>query len=77
MIDNQSAIALARHTMAKPRTKHIAMRYHWIREQIAAQRFVLKYVPTAENIADLLTKVLGKKKVSELLAGLMNLLHFN
>ena len=58
-VDNQSTIALSRHSMAKPRTKHIAMRWHWIREQVAAGNFYVEYIPTADNLADFLTKVLS------------------
>ena len=71
MVDNQSTIALAKHKMLKPRTKHIAMRYHWIRELLAAGQFRLFYISTQTNLADLLTKVLGVKRANELLKGLM------
>ena len=71
MIDNQSTMALAMHKMLKPRTKHIAMRYHWIRELLAEGQFVLRYISTLLNLADLLTKVVGKKKADQLLRGLM------
>ena len=71
MVDNQSTIALAKHSMLKPRTKHIAMRYHWIREVLADKQFKLCYISTETNLADLLTKVLGAKRSNELLQKLM------
>lgn len=71
LIDNQSTMSLAKHKMLKPRTKHIAMRYHWIRELLANQEFKLLYVSTDKNLADLLTKVLGQSKTTKLLANLM------
>ena len=71
LIDNQSTIVLAMHKMVKPRTKHIAMRYHWIRELLAKGQFVLRYISTHNNLADLLTKVVGKVKADKLLSGLM------
>ena len=46
MIDNQSTMCLAKHKMLKPRTKHIAMRYHWIRELLANKEFELLYIST-------------------------------
>ena len=70
--DNQSTIALAKHNMAKPRTKHIALRYHWIREQLVNGTFKLFYVPSNENLADLFTKVLGQKQQAKLLANLQS-----
>ena len=70
-IDNQSTMALAKHKMLKPRTKHISMRYHWIRELLAEGQFTLKYISTHNNLADLLTKVIGKAKADQLLQKLM------
>ena len=46
--------------MTKPRTKHIAMSYHWIRDKIKEKCFKLKYIPSKENKADLFTEVLSK-----------------
>ena len=71
MIDNQSTMSLAKHKMLKPRTKHIAMRYHWIRELLANKEFQLFYISTHYNLADLLTKVLGQKQAVKLLENLM------
>ena len=65
MIDNQSAMTMSKHQMTKPRTKHIALRYHWIREQVQNKTFKLKYVPTDENIADTMTKNLNKQKFNK------------
>ena len=70
--DNQSTIALAKHHMAKPRTKHIALRYHWIREQIVNDTFKLFYVPSNENLADLFTKILSQKQQAKLLENLQS-----
>ena len=53
------------------RTKHIKCRYHWIRERIAEGDFVLHHVPSADNVADLLTKTLVKEKFAGLLHGFM------
>lgn len=58
--DNQGAIALAENPVFQARSKHIEVQYHWIREQISAGKFELKYTPTAEMQADLLTKSLPR-----------------
>ena len=38
--------------------KHISTRYHRTRDEIKSNTIVLKYVPTAENLADVFTKQL-------------------
>lgn len=66
-IDNQSAIQLALNTSAaySARTKHIDTRHHWIRQQIANGIICLKYIPSADQIADILTKALPSTKVQK------------
>ena len=41
------------------RTKHIDIRYHWIRDQVEAGNLEVDYVPTEEQLADCLTKGLN------------------
>jgi hypothetical protein len=68
--DNQGAIALAKDNKYHSRTKHIDLRYHFIREAVEDGKINMKYVPTADNIADIFTKPLPKptfKKHVELL----------
>jgi hypothetical protein len=60
--DNQGAIALANNPIHHARTKHIDVKYHFIREQVQLGSVKLQYVPTADQVADLLTKPLGKPK---------------
>ena len=71
-IDNLSAKALAVTQMTKPLTKHIKLRYHWAREQVAAGEIYLSYIPTKENLADAMTKIqprpLFEKFVNEFLS---------
>jgi hypothetical protein len=55
-VDNQSAIKLAENPVQHQRSKHIDIRYFRIREEVQNGNIVLLYVPTDENIADLLTK---------------------
>ena len=58
--DNQSAIALAKDPKFHPRTKHIAIQHHWVREKIAEQVVDLEYIQTSKQVADGLTKALPK-----------------
>ena len=65
-VDNEGAIALSENPQAHPCTKHIRLRYHFIRQYV--QEGVIKphYVSTHENIADIFTKNLLKDKFLEL-----------
>jgi hypothetical protein len=60
--DNQGAIALANNPGDHPRTKHIQLRYHFIRFAISDGQIQLDYVPTLQMAADGLTKALTKGK---------------
>jgi hypothetical protein len=57
--DNQSAIALAKNDTFHQRTKHIDIRHHFIREQVAFKSIELKFEPTDRMQADILTKRIG------------------
>ena len=61
--DSQSAIHLAKNTAYHSRTKHIQWRYHWIRERVEDQDFVLTKIHTEENGSVMLTKVLTTDKL--------------
>ncbi len=58
--DNQGAICLASNPIAHKKSKHIQIRHHYIRECVADGSIELIYVPTAEMVADLLTKALPR-----------------
>ena len=44
-------------------TKHIEVHYHYVRECLHAGDIDLVYVPTQNNVVDIFTKVLPRKKV--------------
>lgn len=56
--DNTGCISIANNPTLHKRTKHINMRYHFSREQIRTNEIVLKYIPTGEQKADMMTKPL-------------------
>jgi hypothetical protein len=56
--DNQSAIQLVHHPDQRPKTKHIDVRYHFIRLQQATGEIDMQYVNTNGQLADILTKAL-------------------
>ena len=61
--DNQSAIALTKDHQYHPRTKHIDIRFHFIRWVIEGGSLRLIYCPTEDMLADSLTKALPSPKV--------------
>lgn len=61
--DSQSAIHLSKNqNVFHRRTKHIDVKYHYIRTTIAKGKVVLKKVGTADNPSDMLTKPLQISK---------------
>ena len=48
-VDNQPAIQLSKHKMIKQRTKHIKLKYDWIKEQIEEKEIIVSYKDT-QNI---------------------------
>jgi hypothetical protein len=60
--DSQSAIALTKDGHYHARTKHIDIRYHFIRYIIEAGHIKLIYCPTHEMTADVLMKALPSAK---------------
>ncbi|CAI7806158.1 unnamed protein product [Closterium sp. NIES-53] len=57
-VDNQSAIALAQNACLHGRTKHMHVRWHFIREMVASGEVILQWCPTNHQVADILTKLL-------------------
>ncbi|PKA46909.1 Retrovirus-related Pol polyprotein from transposon TNT 1-94 [Apostasia shenzhenica] len=55
-IDNKSALALAKNPVFHDRSKHIDIRYHFIRECIAKMEIQLKYIKSQDQVADVFTK---------------------
>lgn len=60
--DNQSTIKLSESDAFRPRTKHIDIRYHYLREKIDEGVIDVKYMPTEHMTADSLTKAVTKEK---------------
>jgi hypothetical protein len=56
--DNKSAIAIAKNDVHHNRTKHINIKHHFIRDQIANGIITLQWVSTDRQVADILTKTL-------------------
>lgn len=56
--DNQGAIQLARHPDQRQRTKHIDIRYPFIRSKQEIGEIDIQYIDTTRQLADILTKAL-------------------
>lgn len=60
--DNQSANTLTQSSTFHNRVKHIDLRYHFVKDAIKNNEFILKHLPGDDMIADILTKALNHKK---------------
>ncbi|PSR87022.1 hypothetical protein PHLCEN_2v5280 [Hermanssonia centrifuga] len=68
--DSQTAIALTKDGQYHARTKHIDIRYHFIRYVVEDGSLRLIYCPTNDRTADTLTKALPSPKVKHFAAAL-------
>jgi transposase InsO family protein len=57
--DNQSAIAVSANGVKSDRTKHVDVKYHFITQTVEEGAIKLKWIPTAEQQADIFTKALA------------------
>lgn len=60
--DNLSAQQLAKNHTYHSRTKHIDIKYNFIRDVVNNDMLKIEYIPTNDMIADVLTKNLNKIK---------------
>jgi hypothetical protein len=58
--DNTSAISLSKNPIQHSKSKHIPIKYHYLRDQAENKNIKLEYVPTQEQVADTFTKPLNK-----------------
>ena len=62
-VDNQCAIALARNPVQHQRSKHIDIKYHFVRLEIQRGCVKLEYVQSVHNVADIFTKPASKARI--------------
>jgi hypothetical protein len=60
--DNQSCVKLSENPVFHDRSKHIEIKYHYIRDMVQRKEVHVQYLPTHEQIADIFTKPLAKTK---------------
>lgn len=58
--DNRGALALAKNPEFHSRSKHIDIRYHFVRQKVREGLVKLAWIETSNNISDIMTKPLGR-----------------
>ena len=56
--DNTSTINISKNLMIHSKTKHIPIKYQFLREQVVEKNIRVEYVGTKEQVADIFTKPL-------------------
>jgi hypothetical protein len=65
MVNNQSALKVLKNPEHHGRMKHIAIKWHWIRDSIKHGEIEAHFLPTREMIADIFTKALPRVTVEQ------------
>ena len=66
MVDNQPTIALTKNHVLYDRSKHIDIKFHFLRDCIDGEQIVIKFVETGRQLANILTKSLRRLRFMEL-----------
>ena len=65
-VNSKSALALAKNPVFHERRKHIRIKYHFIRDCLEDGSIKASHIATTDQLADILTKSLGKSKFQEM-----------
>lgn len=73
-LDSKGSIAISHNPIQHSKTKHIELRYHFIKDHILKGNIELIFVHTHEEIVDVFTKALDFTKLNVFLQmlGMMN-----
>ena len=61
LCDNTSAISISKNPVMHSKTKHIPIKFHFLREQVTEKNIKLEYIRTKEQAADIFTKPLPRE----------------
>ena len=62
LVDNQSALQVAKHPEHQSTMKHVHRAYHWIRDHVDHGLISVSHIPGNLNPADIFTKPLSRLK---------------
>jgi hypothetical protein len=65
-VDNQPAIALAKNPVLHDRSKHIDVKFHFLRNCVDEGKIIIEYINTSQQLVDILTKSLGRLHFTEM-----------
>jgi hypothetical protein len=68
--DSTSAISICHNPVQHSNTKHIDLRYHFIKDHIQEGNIEIHFIPTSEQLADVFTKALHETTFNRMLHGL-------
>jgi hypothetical protein len=60
--DNHRCVKLSENPVSYDSSKHVEIKFHYIRDMVQRKEVLVQYLPTVEQIADFLTKPLAKSK---------------
>lgn len=63
--DNQGAIALSKNPLCRQRCKHVDTKFHFVRSALCDGKLAIEYCPTADMVADILTKPVTKSMLDK------------
>jgi hypothetical protein len=66
LCDNESAIKMADNPVEHSHTKHIAIRYHFLRDHQQKEDIEIAYINTKDQLADIFTKPLDEQTFTKL-----------
>ncbi|KAM3273113.1 hypothetical protein ACQJBY_042857 [Aegilops geniculata] len=66
LIDNKSAIQLCKNPVFHDRSKHIDVRFHFIRKCVEEGKIRVEHIATGDQLADIFTKSLGRTRFQQL-----------
>ena len=61
LCDNTCAISISKNLVMISKTKHIPIKYHFLREQVLEKKVKLEYVPSKEQVVDIFTKPIPRE----------------